>query len=132
MPNSKAVRFQALSIVAPSGDRIRAGLKTIEVRRWHPEEVPLKNLLIVQNGLFLSEDLPEDPEGRAVAVVDVVGVREWTPEDLGRSCATVFEPGWLAWEIGNVRPVSYPAFLPARRRIYSLELDPTQMTGLSP
>ncbi|CAN5693235.1 ASCH domain-containing protein [soil metagenome] len=118
------VILNTLSIVAPSGDRIRSGAKTIEVRRWPLDPVPFRDLLIVQNQKFLTDDSPFDPIAHAVALVDVLTIRPWEPTDLTRSCATSFEAGWLAWELGHVRPVDYPIVLPARRRIYQLDLDP--------
>ncbi len=123
--------FQTLSIVAPSGDRIRSGAKTIEVRRWPLDQVPFRDLLIVQNQNYLTEDFPFDPVAHAVAIVDVLSIRPWVLTDLARSCATTFEPGWLAWELSNVRPVDYPAVLPARRRIYQLDLDPALLAYAS-
>jgi hypothetical protein len=42
-------QYQALSIVAPNGGRIAQGLKTLEIRSWQPEYLPLKNLVIVEN-----------------------------------------------------------------------------------
>lgn len=36
-------KFSALSIVAPSGQRIAQGMKTLEVRSWQPEQLPLKD-----------------------------------------------------------------------------------------
>lgn len=116
--------FQTLSIVSPSGSRIRSGRKTIEVRRWRPETLPLRNLLIVQNDVFLNEEMTEDASGRVVAIVDVVKVRPWTEGDLERSAATEFEEGWLAWELENVRPAAYNRYVPAKRRIYETELNP--------
>ena len=59
----------ALSIVAPAGAHIAAGLKTLEVRRWAPPAWPLRDLLIVENRRYLSADQPRDEDGRAVAIV---------------------------------------------------------------
>ena len=76
----------ALAVIAPAGDRIRSKEKRIEVRRWRPEVVPLCDPLIVQNKKRLSENgLKEDPDGVAVALVDVIAVREWRQDDLGVS-----------------------------------------------
>lgn len=115
--------FNALSVVAPAGDRIRSGVKRLEIRRWKPDTLPLRDLLIVQNRERLSGfGKQEDPDGHAVAMVDVTGVREWKREDLDASTAGSWEPGWLAWEIANVRPFDFRRALPARRRIYQLWL----------
>jgi len=63
-------QFLALSVVAPNGTRIAQGVKTLEVRSWVPTELPLKDLLIVENQNFLINDGDEE-EGIAVALVDV-------------------------------------------------------------
>ena len=41
-------KFSALSIVAPKAIRIATGMKTLGVRSWQPEQLPLKDLLIVE------------------------------------------------------------------------------------
>lgn len=115
--------YQALSVVAPAGAKIRAGRKTIEVRKWQPDVVPLRDLLIVENDTRLSRrGVQEDPNGRAVALVDVVAVTPWREEDLAAATAPFGEAGWLAWHLENVRPVDLDQPVTARRRIYELEL----------
>lgn len=114
--------YRALSVVNPAGDLIRAKTKRIEVRKWKPEVLPLLDLLIIQNREKLSLGKEVDPEGVAVALVDVVSLRDWREEDLDASCAKKWEPGWLAWELSNIRPFDYSGFLPAKRRIYSVAL----------
>lgn len=115
--------YAALSVVAPAGDRIRSGLKTLEIRSWRPDALPLRDLLIVQNNVRLSrEGITEDPGGKIVAMIDIESVEEWREEELAASCARKWEPGWLAWRITNVRPVDYPDEVPARLRIYHLSL----------
>jgi len=116
--------FQALSVTSPAGSRIRAGRKTTEVRRWALDALPLRDLLIVQNDIRLTEENPEDAAGRVVAMVDVVAIRDWRVEDLEKSGSTEFEEGWLAWELENIRPAAYHQFVPAKRRIYELDLNP--------
>lgn len=116
--------FQVLSVVAPGGSRIRSKKKTIEVRGWAPESLPLHDLVIVQNETFLTDEAPEDPAGRVVAMVDVLSVRDWTVEDLASSGATEFTEGLLAWELSNIRPMAYEKFVAARKGIYELELIP--------
>jgi hypothetical protein len=116
--------FSALSVLAPAGDWIRAGRKAIEVRRWSPEKWPLRNLLIVQNSNRLSCDgLTSDPDGKVVAMVDVAMVRPWQKDDLVASVSDIFEEGWLAWELQNIRPVDYPLPVSACRKIYEVELE---------
>jgi hypothetical protein len=50
-------KFSALSIVAPNAMRIAQGMKNLEVRSWQPEQLPLKDLLIVENKTFLNHAL---------------------------------------------------------------------------
>jgi GNAT superfamily N-acetyltransferase len=115
--------YRALSLVAPGGDLIRSGTKRLEIRRWRPESVPLRDLLIVQNAQRLDADkLPEDPEGLAVALVDVTAVRPWEVSDLEASGAARWEPGWLAWELAHVRVLEQPVRVTARLRIYEVTL----------
>ncbi len=45
-------QYQVLSIVAPNAERIVQGIKTLEVRSWQPEKLPLKDLVIVENTHF--------------------------------------------------------------------------------
>lgn len=54
----------ALSVIAPAGDLIRSGKKTLEIRQWIPESIPLRDLVIVQNKIRLSRDgVSDDPDG---------------------------------------------------------------------
>lgn len=116
--------YRALSVVAPAGAKIRDGRKRIEVRQWRPDELPLRNLLIVENGIRLSsKGVCEDPNGRAVALVDVVAVDEWRESELAAATAPYWEPGWLAWHLENVRPVEYSHPVPAKLRVYEVEVS---------
>lgn len=116
--------YRALSVVAPAGLKIRDGRKTIEVRQWRPDVLPLRDLLIVENGIRLSsKGMREDPDGRAVALVDVIAVSEWKEADLDAATAPYWEPGWLGWHLENVRAVEWPHPVPAKLRIYEVELS---------
>ncbi|MGX9962036.1 ASCH domain-containing protein [Roseomonas sp. F4] len=116
--------MRALSIVRPGGSRIAAGLKTLEVRRWVPELRPSDDLLIVENGRFLTGEGEEDADGVAVALVRVNAIRPFTPADMAAACATSFEEGWLAWELTDVRPLAPGRRLRAARRIYEVDFRP--------
>jgi hypothetical protein len=111
----------ALSIVYPAATKIADGRKTLEIRSWKPPVVPLRNLLIVENHRRLDRDGDIDPEGLAVALVDIEQVREWTPEDAQRD-GHQFVSGYFAWVIRNVRPLAQPVRVPARRMIYQIDL----------
>ncbi len=110
----------AISIVAPSGSAIAGGTKTIEVRSWHPGTLPLLDLLVVENKRFLSAETPEDEEGVAVAVVDVLEVHEWQPDEVEAACSSGWQPGYLAWMLSNVRPLTRKQRVPARRKLYEV------------
>lgn len=114
--------YKCLSIVKPNGANIARGIKTIEVRRWILPSWPLNNLIIVENDNYLSQQYPEE-NGRVVAIVDVVKVRTWKENDLKASCAKTYEKGMHAWLLSNIRKISYPIAVPAKRKIYELDLD---------
>ncbi len=119
------MRFQALSLVAPGGTWIREGRKTIEVRSWRPDPLVLTDLLIVQNRRRLDRaTLSSDPDGEALALVDVILVRPWLSGDLSASCSQAWTEGYFAWELANVRPVHCDRPVTARLGIYPVELAP--------
>ncbi|QQE11785.1 ASCH domain-containing protein [Planctomycetota bacterium] len=114
--------MKALSVVTHAGELICSGKKTLEIRRWLPEEIPLIDLAIVQNQHRLSMERPTDEEGMVVAVVDVCCVREWDREDAESACSQ-WDSGWYAWELENIRVVRGKFKAPAKRRIYSIDID---------
>jgi hypothetical protein len=118
--------YLALSVIAPFGQLIRSKQKTIEVRRWMPDiKLPIIDLLIVENNRRLSGDaITEDPNGVITAIVDISTIIKWTKLDLAASCSKTFEEGWLAWELNNVRRVEYPFNVPAKLRIYEININP--------
>ncbi len=111
--------MRALSVVTHAGQLISSGKKTLEIRKWHPGTCPIHDLAIVQNQRRLTRETPVDPNGIVVAVVDVSGVREWKKEDADASCS-VWEEGWLAWELTRIRLVARGPSVPAKRRIYEI------------
>lgn len=115
------MRYSALSIVAPNGQRIAKGQKVLEVRSWQPDQLPLKNLLIVENLNYLSQDREEE-QGFAVALVDIESVHEWQPHEVSAACATTWQEGYYAWVISNIRPIEPAIKTIARRKIYMLDL----------
>lgn len=115
--------YRALSVVAPAGSWIREGRKTLEVRRWIPGILPLRDLVIVENTTRLSASgVSHDPEGMAIALVDVAYVGEWTEDQLEDACGSFWEAGWFAWHLTNLRLIDPPVPAPAERRIYEIEL----------
>ena len=79
--------YLALSIVAPSGQRIAQGLKTLEVRSWRPDQFPLKDLVIVENQTYLNNEGDEEL-GYAVALVDIDSIHTWQENEVDAACAS--------------------------------------------
>ncbi len=113
----------ALSIVAPNGANIAAGRKTLEIRTWRPSQLPLRNLLIVENRIFLTGADETDPDGIAVAVVDVEDVHAWQPSELEAACASRWTPGMWAWHVTHVRPIGGAFRIAARRKLYEVQVS---------
>ena len=111
------VNYLALSIVAPHGENIAKGIKTLEVRSWKPEQLPLKNVVIVQNYRYLSQQDDQDV-GQVMAMVDFGDVHEWREDEVIAACAS----HW-AWTIQNVRPIHSIERVAAKRKIYTLRLN---------
>ena len=111
----------ALSIVSPHGSNIASGKKTLEVRSWRPESLPIRDLLIVENLNFLSAHNPVDFDGRVVAIVDVEEIHEWQPSEVKEACSSGWEPGYWAWCLSNVRPVTSSEVVPAKTKIYEID-----------
>ncbi|KZC17965.1 RNA-binding protein [Rhodanobacter sp. FW510-R12] len=110
----------ALSIVAPNGANIAAGRKTLEIRTWRPPRLPLRDLLIVENRIFLTGEDETDPDGIAVAVVDVEEVHAWQPSELQAACASRWTPDMWAWHVTHVRPIGGAFRIAARRKLYEV------------
>lgn len=114
--------FQALSIVAPSGTRIAQGVKSLEVRSWMPKQLPLHNVVIVENQHYLNDD-GDEQQGQAVAIVDIVSVHPWRQDEFEAACASYWAEGYFAWVLDNVRRIDPPLAAPAKRKIYLIEID---------
>jgi len=117
-------KYLALSVVAPHGGNIASGRKTLEVRTWRPPELPVRNLLIVENMKYLTEDGQIDEDGRAVALVDVRLVETWLPSQVAAACSAAWQPGYHARHLENVRPISSSTRVPAARKLYMLDFVP--------
>ncbi len=114
--------FQALSIVAPNAMRIAQGIKTLEVRSWQPEQLPLKDLVIVENQHYLKHEGDEE-QGVAVALVDVESVHVWQADEMDAACARYWAEGYFAWQLSHIRPIKNKIEVPAKRKIYLIEMD---------
>lgn len=116
-------KYLALSIVEPGGTNIQSGRKVIEVRKWKPDTLPLRDLVIIENSTCLSrKDISHDPNGKVVAIVDILSVSEWKEEELEDACGRYWEDGWLGWKISNIRPITYDQPADAKLRLYEVEL----------
>lgn len=113
----------ALSIVSPHGCNIANGRKTLEVRSWKPDVLPLKDLLIIENEVMLLEEGQFDPSGRAVAVVDISEVHPWEKNEVDAACSKGWELGYWAWTIVNVRTIQHNSPLIAKHKLYELNFD---------
>lgn len=121
--------YKALSIVAPQGANIVSGRKTVEVRTWQPPTLPLIDLLIVENDLFLRNEGEVDRNGRAVALVDVTEVRPWTSSDLEPACSENWAPGYFAWQLENVRPILDSPKITAERGLFEVKVESRLRVG---
>ena len=119
------MRVDALSIVLPSVQDIVAGKKVVEIRRWLPPEIPFLNLVLVENETYLTEEGQEDPNGLARAIVDIMGVHEWTREEAELQRKD-WIPNYFCWELSNVRRIVPPIPCVARRKIYKISINTNQ------
>ena len=95
----------------------------MEVRSWQPAPaLPLRDLLIVENHIYLREPGQVDPDGIAVALVDVVQVQPWLPAQVEAALSSGWVPGYYAWQLSNVRPLNGRLCVSAERGLYEVEL----------
>lgn len=113
----------SLSIVAPNGRNIAIGRKTLEIRSWRPPQWPLRDLLLIENRIFLTGEDQVDPDGVAVAVVDIEEVSPWRPGQLAAACATEWQANLWAWHVTYVRPLHGTLRLAARRKLYRVDIE---------
>ena len=113
--------YLALSIVAPSGQRIAQGLKTLEVRSWRPDQFPLKDLVIVENQTYLNNEGDEEL-GVCCGAGGFHSIHTWQENEVDAACASYWADGYYAWVISNVRPLLQPLEVRAKRKLYTLEL----------
>jgi hypothetical protein len=117
------MRFKALSIVYPGGQKIASGEKSIEVRSWEPPTDLTGELLIVENHKFLRADGEMDPDGRPVAIVRIKCVREFHASDVPAACASRWDPECFSWELTDVQPIQSDKKVLAARGIYELDIE---------
>ena len=93
----------------------------MEIRSWRPEQLPLKDFMIVQNTRYLLEESDEQ-QGEAVAIVNIEAIHAWKPEEVELAYANVWEAGYWAWEISEVRPILPRQVVVAKRKIYDINI----------
>ena len=113
--------YLALSIVAPSGQRIAQGLKTLEVRSWRPDQFPLKDLVIVENQTYLNNEGDEEL-GVCCGAGGFHSIHTWQENEVDAACATYWAEGDLTRVIRNIRPIDPPIQVVAKRKLYRIEL----------
>ena len=85
----------------------------------------------MENEIYLTEKGQEDPNGLARAVVDIIGVHGWTPEEA-EAQGVNWLPNYFGWELSDVRPIVPPIRCPARRKIYKIDIDARLPIGHCP
>ncbi|EJL6752071.1 hypothetical protein ACIL2V_004740 [Vibrio alginolyticus] len=88
--------MEALSVVKPWGTMIADEIKSLEIRGWAPEQLPMLSVALVQNNKRLTKNGDEDVDGEVVAVIDIVSCVPWVKEDCKFSGCdeSEFEDGW--------------------------------------
>lgn len=110
-------KFSVPSIVAPNARCIAEAMKTLELRSWQPEQLPVKDLLIIENKNFLNHPEAEEQEG-ALALIDVDSVHILQPHEVGAECASDCAKGYFAWQLSNILPIKNHVEASAKRKIY--------------
>ncbi|MDU2797514.1 MAG: ASCH domain-containing protein [Klebsiella oxytoca] len=118
--------YLALSIVSPAVDNILSGEKSVGIRSWTPPELPIYDLVLVQNNKYL-HDGDVDVNGVALAVVDVSMVSDWTYGDYLRQSHDVtlgkdWKKGYYIWKLENIRMVKNKPNVMAQKGIYVIVL----------
>ncbi len=108
----------AVTVDVPLGRAIAQGRRSAVAMDWRPPSLPIADLLIVEAARDSAAN--EEPQGRAVAVVTLAEVDDWSPPDQGACSA--WPPGWLAWTFTNVRPIAQPFPVRARSGLYTVIL----------
>lgn len=113
---------RALSIVTPAVANILNGTKLVEIRSWVPPELPVTDLVLVENARYLRTEGAIDPDGLARALVDVTAVYPWTREEAAAQ-GKVWQDGYFCWKLDNIRQISPPIPCVAKRGLYEVALN---------
>lgn len=120
------MKYKALSIVYPAVENILNGSKDVEIRSWMPPDIPMRNLVLIENSRYLNDGEVE-PYAYARAIVDILDVKEWTYEDYLAQAETIrigrkWKPGYYIWLLSNVREIKNKAPCEAKKGIYEIDI----------
>lgn len=107
--------MKAISLHQPFASLVARGIKTIETRTWATNH--RGDLLIC------STKVPRDkrlPLGQALAVVDVIGCREFLKADEVRACCDWYKG--YAWLLTNIRPID-PFPVTGRQGFFDVDFE---------
>jgi len=71
---------------------------------------------------YLIQEYYEDI-GPAIAIVDIESIHLWEQDEFEAACATYWKEGYWAWVIRNVRPIEQYLEVPAKRKLYWIEIE---------
>lgn len=88
---------------------------------------PLKNIILVENHLYLVHDEDRD-DGYAVAIVGIIDIQPWTKDMfLQQNNETKFNKQWnqgyYVWHLGNIRSLDKLFNYIALKRVYEVDFD---------
>ncbi|AFH95911.1 hypothetical protein ACU7RR_002455 [Providencia stuartii] len=127
-----SIYINALSILYPAVTNIIEKKKNVEIRSWYPQQIPLYNLLLVENNVYLKNDEDIDMDATAVAIVDVFSINCWTLQDFRNQSDEItlnreWKDNYYMWDIRNVRILNKSFKCYAKKGIYQLEIDKPEM-----
>lgn len=130
-----SIYIDALSIIYPAVTNIIEKKKNVEIRSWYPKEIPLYNLLLVENNIYLNEN-DIDINATAIAIVDIISVKHWTLQDFNNQTNEIvldkiWKDNYYMWEINNIRTLKKSFKCYARKGIYRLEIDKLEMLQIN-
>ncbi|MCL1028567.1 hypothetical protein [Serratia silvae] len=106
-------------------------MKKVEIRSWLPPQIPLVNVILVENYNFIKGN-DVDPFGKALAIVDIVGYKKWTLDDF--ECQNYetkqskrWKDNYFMWELDNIREFKNEVICEAKTGIYTISLDDKHM-----
>lgn len=71
----------------------------------------------MENRIFLTREDQIDPDGIAVALVDIEDIDAWQASEFAAACASQGMRGLWAWRVSHVRPIGGCVRAEARRKL---------------